>query len=147
MTECNKLEKWLQDNNLSNLLDLDKLQNNGVYELSDLLFEDESEINEFIEELNIKDESDINQFKTALSILSTTNVSDPPQTTEINKRDNNQSETETKMSHGDDDGDDNNKIHATQIQNVQYKALLKNGLNIVASKKREYIISKLEENE
>eukprot|EP01084_Bolivina_argentea_P183942 317347_1 len=51
------------------------------------------------------------------------------------------------MSHDDGGADDSNKNHAPQIQHVQYKALLKNGLNIVASKKREYIISKLEENE
>eukprot|EP01084_Bolivina_argentea_P261041 441001_1 len=61
--------------------------------------------------------------------------------------DNNQSETETKISHGDGNGDDSNESHVTQIQNVHFKALLKNGFNVAASKKREYIVSKLEENE
>eukprot|EP01084_Bolivina_argentea_P064532 117669_1 len=147
MTEYNKLEEWLKDNNISKLLQ--KLLDDGVSELSDLteLLQDESETNEFIEGLNIEDESDKNQFKNALSILSKTNGSDLSQNKEISKMDNNQSETETKMSHGDGNGDDSNESHATQIQNVQYKALLKNGFNVVASKKREYIVSKLEENE
>eukprot|EP01084_Bolivina_argentea_P183943 317349_1 len=154
MTECNELEKWLKDNNLSKILDVDTLDDNGVSEFSELLdlsHLPEDEINEYIEELNLQSESDINKFKTALSTLSRTSVdvSDLSQNAEINKMDNNQSlsETEIKMSHDDVDGDDSNKNHTTQIENVQYKALLKNGLNIVASKKREYIISKLEENE
>eukprot|EP01084_Bolivina_argentea_P064533 117670_1 len=151
MTEPNKLEKWLKDNNLSKLLQT--LLDNEVSKLSDLteIFEDESEIeaeiDEFIEELNIEDESDINQFKNALSILSKTNGSDSSDNKEINEIDNNETETETKISHGDSDGNDSNENDATRTQNIQYKALLKNGTNIVASKKREYITSKLKENE
>eukprot|EP01084_Bolivina_argentea_P064531 117668_1 len=124
MTEYNKLEEWLKDNNISKLLQ--KLLDDGVSELSDLtefLEWDESDINEFIEDSNME-ESDINQFKNALLILSSKNDNDLSQNKE--------------MSHSVADVDD---------KNVQYKALLKNGLNIVASKKREYVVSKLEEKE
>eukprot|EP01084_Bolivina_argentea_P064535 117675_1 len=145
MTESNKLEKWLKDNNLSTLLDVDTLRDNGIFRLSDFneTLEDESDIDEFIQELNIDDESDIKQFKNALSILSKTNGSDSSDNKEINEIDNNETETETKISHGDD----SDESDGTRTQNIQYKALLKNGTNIVASKKREYVVSKLEEKE
>eukprot|EP01084_Bolivina_argentea_P212364 361013_1 len=51
------------------------------------------------------------------------------------------------MHSGENYGTFLDETHIDWIQNIQYKLLLKNGFNIVASKKREYIISQLKENE
>eukprot|EP01084_Bolivina_argentea_P292544 502960_1 len=144
MQDFDNLESWLTKNNISELLQT--LEDNGVEDLSDLntLHDmDESEFAEFIEGLDL-DHGLENKFKKAFSDHSTMQG-----TSEMNKeshnlaKNNDQPQTETKMSCGDDIDED----HATSKQNKQYKALLKDGFNIVASTKREYILSKLKANE
>eukprot|EP01084_Bolivina_argentea_P288133 494512_1 len=85
MTESD-LETWLSSNNLNELLSI--LLENEVSELSDLIefLEDESVIDEFIQELNISITLK-NKFKNALLILSNYNDTSLFQNEEIKAMD------------------------------------------------------------
>eukprot|EP01084_Bolivina_argentea_P288132 494510_1 len=89
MTESDDLQSWLIAHNLSELSS--KLLDNEVSELSDLseFLEDQSTIDEFIQELDIPITLK-NTFKNALLILSNTNEAHDTisfQSAEINKMD------------------------------------------------------------
>eukprot|EP01084_Bolivina_argentea_P292545 502961_1 len=139
MEDSDNLESWLTKNNISELLQI--LLDNEVEELSDLnMLNDESVLAEFIEELDINDGLE-SKFKNALSNhlkMQDTNKMDKALPNLATPKNTEQSQTETKMSCGD--GDDTDKNHV-------YKQSLKGGVNIVASEKREYIVSELKENE
>eukprot|EP01084_Bolivina_argentea_P090724 163403_1 len=115
MTESDNLESWLAANDLSELLSI--LLENEVSELSDLIefLEDDSAVDEFIQELEISDTLK-SKFKKALLTLSNSNDTSSLQNEETDKNDkpladvapkhNNLSETETKLETYDDSDDD-----------------------------------------